>query len=73
VELAAFRSHTELYPKKTQFSTSEVSHWLSLPPVPGFNGWGSEPFEIIEEICLQELSPKVQSKHDKAVAEDGSD
>jgi hypothetical protein len=58
VELAASRCRTELYPTKTQFSTSEVSHWLSLPPVPGFKEWGSEPFEIIEEICLKELSQK---------------
>ena len=68
VELAASRSHAELYPKKTQFSTSEVSHWLSLPPVPGFKGWGSEPFEIIEDLCLKELSPMDQSRHYEAVS-----
>lgn len=69
VELAISRCHAELYPTKTQFSTSEVSHWLSLPPVPGFKEWGSEPFEIIEEICLKELSPKGQSGHDESSSE----
>lgn len=69
VELAASRCHTELYPKKTQFSSSEVSHWLSLPPVPGFKEWGNEPFEIIEEICLKKLGLKDQTKHDESLRE----
>jgi hypothetical protein len=66
IDLANSRCNAELYPKKTQFSDAEVSHWLALPPIPGFKEWGDEPFEIIEDICLQELSPRVQTRSDES-------
>jgi len=55
IELTESRCTPELYPKKTRFDQSEVSHWLSIPPLPGDPGWGDQPYEIIEELRLQPI------------------
>lgn len=46
----------DLIPKKTTFSEDEVTHWLSLPPLPGDNGWGDKEYEVIEELVLKPLN-----------------
>jgi hypothetical protein len=35
-----------------------VTHWLSIPPLPGDPNWGDEPYEIIEELQLRPIRPK---------------
>jgi hypothetical protein len=55
IELAKSKCRPDIYPKKDRFEASEVSHWLSLPPLPGDKAWGDQPFDIIEDICLQPL------------------
>jgi hypothetical protein len=56
IELAKSKCRPEIYPKKDRFESSEVSHWLSLPPIPGDKAWGDQPFDLIEDICLQPLA-----------------
>lgn len=46
----------DLIPKKTKFTNEEVTHWLSLPPLPGDNGWGDKEYEIIEDLVLKPLT-----------------
>ncbi|MCD6013455.1 MAG: hypothetical protein K0Q79_3317 [Flavipsychrobacter sp.] len=45
----------DLIPKKTTFDKEEVTHWLSLPPLPGDNGWGNKEYEIIDDLVLKPL------------------
>ncbi|MEO3691000.1 hypothetical protein [Roseateles paludis] len=47
------RCKPRLYPEKTKFSESEVSHWLPLPPLPGDKEWGDKPFEVLEDLVLK--------------------
>ena len=49
------RCNPELFPKKTTYSSSEVSHWLELPPIPGDKHWGDREYEVIEELCLKPI------------------
>ena len=58
IELVESRCDPELYPKKTRFSESEVSHWLAVPPLPGDPGWNDQPYEVIEELCLKPIKGK---------------
>lgn len=46
----------DLIPKKTKFSKEEVTHWLSMPPLPGDNGWSDKEYEIIEDLVLKPLT-----------------
>jgi hypothetical protein len=55
IDVATSRCRAELYPKKSRFESSEASHWLPLPPIPGYKEWGDLPFELIEDICLKPL------------------
>jgi hypothetical protein len=55
VELVTARCNPDLFPKKTKFKTSEVSHWLPLPPLPGDKEWGDKEYEIVEDLCLKPL------------------
>lgn len=55
IELTEDRCNPELYPTKTRFDQSEVSHWHAIPPLPGDPGWGDQPYEIIEELRLQPI------------------
>jgi hypothetical protein len=32
-----------------------VTHWLSIPPIPGDSDWGDAPYEIIEELQLKPI------------------
>lgn len=34
----------------------DVKYWRMMPPLPGSKAWGDKPFEIVEELRLQELS-----------------
>ena len=45
----------DLFPKKNRYSSEEVSHWLSIPPIPGDKDWGDKNYEIIEELVLKPL------------------
>lgn len=45
----------DLIPKRTKFSKEEVTHWLSLPPLPGDSDWGDKEYEIIEDLVLKPL------------------
>lgn len=47
------RCNPRLYPEKTKFSESEVSHWLPLPPLPGDKEWGDKPFEVQDDLALK--------------------
>lgn len=53
VSLVVRRCDPELFPKKTTYSESEVSHWLALPPLPGDKEWGDRPYEIIDDLILK--------------------
>ncbi|AXT47687.1 hypothetical protein [Chromobacterium rhizoryzae] len=55
VELIDARCRPELYPKKTRFESSEVTHWLAIPPIPGDENWGDAPYEVIEEFRLRPI------------------
>jgi len=35
-----------------------VTHWLSIPPIPGDSDWGDTPCEIIEELQLKPIPGK---------------
>ncbi|MBZ5655408.1 MAG: hypothetical protein LAO56_09010 [Acidobacteriia bacterium] len=35
-----------------------VTHWLSIPLIPGDPGWGDAPYEIIEELQLKPIREK---------------
>lgn len=50
------RCEPELFPQKTRFEASEVTHWLELPPLPGDDKWGDREYEIIDELRLRPLS-----------------
>lgn len=41
------------------------THWLPAPPIPGDKGWGDQPFERIDSLCLIPL----QEFHQKHVKE----
>lgn len=56
ISVARSRCPSDLFPKKTRFDNSEVTHWLSLPPLPGDVDWGEREFEIIPELCLKPLT-----------------
>lgn len=45
----------DLFPKKTVFGLDEVSHWLSIPPLPGDKHWGNAEYEIIDELVLKPI------------------
>lgn len=53
VAFVTARCNPALWPKKTKFETSEVSHWLALPPLPGDKEWGDKEYEIVEELRLK--------------------
>ncbi len=55
VELAISRGGRGLFPEKTMYSQSEVSHWLSLPPLPCDKEWGEREYEVIPELCLKPI------------------
>jgi hypothetical protein len=55
VELVDSRCHPDLYPKKTRLESSEVTHWLAIPPLPGDEGWGDAPYEVIDELRLRPI------------------
>jgi len=48
----------DLIPKRTKFSNEEVTHWLSLPPLPGDSDWGDKEYEIIEDLVLKPLEKR---------------
>lgn len=54
-ELIQNNSRGPLIPEKTSFSKDEVSHWLSMPPIPGDANWGDQEYEVIDELCLKEI------------------
>ncbi|SEW49944.1 hypothetical protein [Chitinophaga arvensicola] len=43
----------ELFPKDNIING--VTHWLSIPPIPGDPSWGDKSYEIIEELVLKPL------------------
>jgi hypothetical protein len=50
------RCDPKLYPEKRTFTDSEVSHWLSIPPIPGDKGWDERPYEINEDLQLKPIA-----------------
>jgi len=42
--------------ERTREPIDGVSHWLPIPPIPGDENWGDEPYEIIEELQLKDMS-----------------
>jgi hypothetical protein len=55
VALVIKRCSPSLYPTKSKFEQSEVSHWLPLPPLPGDKEWGDRPYEVIDELVLKPI------------------
>lgn len=44
------------YSPPTKKDNDEITHWISLPPVPGFKNWDDEEdYEIIEDLQLKKL------------------
>lgn len=56
VTLVIGRCNPGLYPKRSAFDKSEVSHWLPLPPLPGDKEWGDRPYEIVDELALKPIN-----------------
>lgn len=44
-----------LYPTKSKLEKNDVTHWLSIPPIPGDVKWGDRDYEIIEELVLRPI------------------
>jgi hypothetical protein len=42
-------------PKKKVYKKDEVTHWLSIPPLPGDPDWGDKEYEIIDELVLKPI------------------
>lgn len=58
IQLVTEKCNPNLFPQKTTFKTSELSHWLPLPPLPGDKEWGDQKYEVIEELCLKPVDLK---------------
>lgn len=46
----------DLVQRKKDQKKIEVTHWLSIPPIPGDSDWGDKEFEVIQDIQLVPLS-----------------
>lgn len=44
----------DLFPKAKQ-PIEGVTHWLSIPPLPGDKNWGNKKYEIIDELVLKPI------------------
>jgi hypothetical protein len=55
ITLAKTRCHRESFPKADRNQIHGVTHWLTLPLLPGDKNWKDEDHELIPELRLQPL------------------